>query len=66
MKMLYQNIFVPKPTPLVMLDHVLIRPCLNKILDELWEDREPNISYFKVFRCKCFTLIAKEIFGNLI
>ena len=66
MKMLYQNIFGPKPTPLVMLYHVLIRPYLNKILDELWKDGEPNISYFKVFGCKCFTLITKENFCNLI
>ena len=32
-----------------VLNRVLIRPHLNKTPYELWKDRKPNISYFKVF-----------------
>ena len=33
---------------------------MNKTSYELWKDRKPNISYFKVFGCKCFILDTKD------
>ncbi|KAH9745941.1 hypothetical protein KPL70_004261 [Citrus sinensis] len=51
-------------TACYVLNRVLIRPNLNKTPYELWKDRKPNISYFKVFRCKCFVLNTKDNLGK--
>ena len=45
-----------------VLNRVLLRPILKKAPYELWKNKKPNINYFKVFVCKCFTLNTK---GNL-
>ncbi|KAH9658634.1 hypothetical protein KPL70_023569 [Citrus sinensis] len=47
-------------TACYVLNRVLIRPNLNKTPYELWNDRKPNIGYFKVFGCKCFVLNTKD------
>ena len=39
---------------------VLIRPCLDKTLYELWHNKIPNSGYLKVFSCKCFILNTKK------
>ena len=64
MKIIFQNIFRPKPSvlPCYVLNLVLIRPNLNKTSYELWKGRKPNIGYFKVFGCKYFVLNTKENF----
>lgn len=41
------------------MNSVLIGPLLSKTLYELWNNKRPNISYFKVFCCKCFILNEK-------
>lgn len=51
-------------TACYVLNRVLIRPHLNKTPYELWKDRKPNISYFKIFRCKCFILNTKDNLGK--
>ncbi|KAH9688106.1 Integrase catalytic domain-containing protein [Citrus sinensis] len=51
-------------TACYVLNRVLIRPNLNKTPYELWKDRKPNISYFKVFGCKCFVLNTKDNLGK--
>ena len=43
-----------------VLNRVLIKLYLNKTPYELWKDRKLNISYFKVFGCKCFLLNTKD------
>ena len=43
-----------------VINRVLIRPILNKTSYELFYDRIPKISYFKVFGCKCFILNTKD------
>ena len=37
-----------------VLNRILIRPILKKTSYELYKGRKPNISYLKVFGCKCF------------
>ena len=39
-------------------------PILKKTPYELWKNKTPNISYFKVFECKCFILNIKYKFGK--
>ena len=51
-------------TTCYVLNHVLIKPYLNKTPYELWKDRKSNISYFKVPRCKCFILNTKDNLGK--
>ena len=46
-----------------ILNRVLIRPSLDKIPYELWKNKKPNISYFKVFGSKCFILNTKDNLG---
>ena len=43
-----------------VLNHVLLRSILNKTSYELFYERIPKISYFRVFRCKCFILNTKD------
>ena len=51
-------------TSCYMLNRVLIRPSLDKTPYELWKNKKPNISYFKVFGNKCCILNTKEDLGN--
>ncbi|KAH9705040.1 hypothetical protein KPL70_011720 [Citrus sinensis] len=51
-------------TACYVLNRVLIRSHLNKTPYELWKDRKSNISYFKVFGCKCFILNTKDNLGK--
>ena len=39
---------------------MLIRPILNKTSYELFYNRIPKVSYFKIFGCKCFILNTKD------
>ena len=47
-----------------VLNRILLRPILKKTPYELWKNKKPNISYFKVFRCKCFILNTKDNLGK--
>ena len=42
----------------------VLRSILKKTPYKLWKDRKPNISYFKVFRCKFFILNTKDNLGK--
>ena len=46
-------------TACYILNRVLVRPLLTKTPYELWNNKKPNVSYFKVFGCKCFILNKK-------
>ena len=46
------------------MNRVLIRPSLDKTPYELWKNKKPNISHFKVFGSKCFILNTKNNLGN--
>ena len=48
-------------TTCYVLNRVLIRPNLKKTPYELLKGRKPNISYLKVFGCKCFILNIGKI-----
>ena len=41
-------------TSCYILNRILLRPILKKTPYELWKNKKPNISYFKVFGCKMF------------
>ena len=45
-------------------NRVVVRKSLNKTPYELWKGRKPNISFFKVFGCKCFVLNTKDNLGK--
>ena len=47
-------------TTCYVLNRVLIRPILHKTCFELYYDRIPKISYFKIFGSKCFLLNTKD------
>ena len=47
------------------LNRILLRPILKKTPYELWKNKKPNFSYFKVFACKCFILNAKDNLNEL-
>ena len=51
-------------TSCYVLNRILLRPILKKTPYELWKNKKPNISYFKVFGCKCFILNPKDNLGN--
>ena len=51
-------------TACYVMNRVLIRPSLSKIPYELWNNKKPNVSYFKVFGCKCFILNEKDVLGK--
>ena len=51
-------------TSCYILNRVLIRSSLNKTPYELWKNKKPNISYFKVFGSKCFILNTKDNLGK--
>ena len=42
----------------------MIRLSLDKTPYELWKNKKPNISYFKVFGSKCFILNTKDNLGE--
>ena len=41
-------------TSCYILNRALVRSTLKKTPYELWKGKKPNISYFKIFGCKCF------------
>ena len=48
-----------------VVNRVLIRPLLRKTPYELYKGRKPNLSYFRIFGCKCFVLNnGKEHLGK--
>ncbi|CAL9113193.1 unnamed protein product [Musa textilis] len=47
-----------------VMNRVLARPSLSKTLYELWNKKKPNVSYFKVFGCKCFILNENDAIGK--
>ena len=51
-------------TSCYILNRALIRPSLDKTPYELWNNKKPDISYFKVFGSKYFILNTKDNFGN--
>ena len=51
-------------TSCYVLNRILLRPILKKTPYELWKNKKPNISYFKVFGCKCFILNTKDNLGK--
>ena len=51
-------------TSCYILNRVLIRSSLDKTPYELWKNKKPNISYFKVFGNKCFILNTKDNLGK--
>ena len=51
-------------TACYILNRVLVRPLLTKTPYELWNNKKPNVSYFKVFGCKCFILNEKDALGK--
>ena len=66
MKIAYPSIFLAEivNTVCYVLNRVSLKPILNKTPYKLWKDRKPNISYFKVFGCKCFILNTKDNLDN--
>ena len=52
-------------TSCYILNRVLIRSSLDKTPYELWKNKKPNISYFKVFGSKCFILNTKDNLGKV-
>ena len=51
-------------TSCYVLNRVLLRPILKKTPYEIWKNKKPNISYFKVFECKFFILKTKDNLGK--
>nr|CAN71245.1 hypothetical protein VITISV_011091 [Vitis vinifera] len=51
-------------TSCYVLNRILLRLILKKTPYELWKNKKPNISYFKVFGCKCFILNTKDNLGK--
>ena len=51
-------------TSCYVLNRILLKPILKKTPYELWKNKKPNISYFKVFGCKCFILNTKDNLGK--
>ena len=51
-------------TTCYVMNRVLVRPLLSKTPYKLWNNKKPNVSYFKVFKCKCFILNEKDMLGK--
>ena len=66
MKTICQIIFWAEAvnTSCYILNRVLIRSSLDKTPYELWKNKKPNFSYFKVFESKCFILNTKDNLGK--
>ncbi|KAL3524949.1 hypothetical protein ACH5RR_013321 [Cinchona calisaya] len=47
-----------------VMNRVLLRPIFNKTYYELFFCKNPIVSYFKIFGCKCFILKIKENLKN--
>jgi hypothetical protein len=47
-----------------VINRTIIRNTLDKKFYELWNNRKPNIRYFKVFGCKCFVLNDRDNLGK--
>ena len=47
-------------TSCYVLNRILLRSIIKKTPYELWTNKKPIISYFKVFGFKCFTLNTKD------
>nr|CAN82044.1 hypothetical protein VITISV_020597 [Vitis vinifera] len=47
-------------TSCYVLNRILLRPIFKKTPYELWKNKKANISFFKVFGCKCFILNTKD------
>ncbi|RVW95452.1 hypothetical protein CK203_028682 [Vitis vinifera] len=45
-------------------ENSIVEAILKKTPYELWKNKKPNISYFKVFGCKCFILNTKDNLGK--
>jgi hypothetical protein len=58
MSILFQKFCVANVvnTACYMVNRLNLRPIIKKISYELWIERKPNLSYFKVFGSKCFVL----------
>ncbi|GAA0147930.1 hypothetical protein LIER_07509 [Lithospermum erythrorhizon] len=55
----------PVDTACHVLNRVFLRPLMNKTPYELWNEKTPNISYIKVFGCKCYILNTKDKLGKI-
>ena len=51
-------------TSFCVLNRILLRLILKQTPHELWNNKKPNISYFKVFGCKFFILNTKDNLGK--
>ncbi|KAL6342996.1 hypothetical protein AAG906_017016 [Vitis piasezkii] len=51
-------------TSCYVLNRILLRSILKKTPYKLWKNKKPNISYFKIFGCKCFILNTKDNLGK--
>ena len=51
-------------TSCYVMNRVMIRPILGKTSYELWHERKPNISYFRIFGCPCFILNTGDQLGK--
>ena len=51
-------------TSCYVLNRILLRLILKKTPYELWKNKKSNISYFKIFGCKCFILNTKDNLGK--
>ena len=60
----WQEPFFMKTICQIIFGRVLIRSSLDKTPYELWKNKKPNISYFKVFGSKCFILNTKDKLEN--
>ena len=47
-----------------VMNRVIVRPLLAKTLYEVWNNKKPNVSYFKSFGCKYFILNEKDALGK--
>lgn len=47
-----------------VLNYMIIRPSRHKTPYEFWFSKKPNISFFKVFGCKCFGLNTMKNLGK--
>jgi hypothetical protein len=51
-------------TTVYVSNHLFLRPVYNRTPYELLTWNKPNVSYFRVFECKCFVKNEKERLGK--
>lgn len=51
-------------TACYIINKVYVRKRTTKTLYELWKGKTPNLSYFHVFRCKCYIINDKDHLGK--